>query len=191
MLQLWKFGGSMGSFTPPSICLWVGYFFYLHNLYQNAKLFYYCCFLKVTEEMYKLLSEKGFDLVPRGLIKVKGKGEMMTYFLEGPRPHAEPKSWCSCRMNLNFKFFSSRFFHLYVLVHLTKNDVINDVTMTRVGLPQAIFQQFSPGFVLVYLAFNFAWFWEWNHVFRKRGSADLKISKTQNGWRMGYVSNSL
>ena len=42
--------------------------------------------------MYKLLSEKGFELVERGLIKVKGKGEMKTYFLEGPRPHAEPKS---------------------------------------------------------------------------------------------------
>ena len=43
--------------------------------------------------MYKLLHDKGFDLEPRGKVKVKGKGEMMTYFLEGPRPHAEPKSW--------------------------------------------------------------------------------------------------
>jgi len=42
--------------------------------------------------MYKLLKEKGFDLVPRGHVKVKGKGEMMTYFLEGPRPEAEPKT---------------------------------------------------------------------------------------------------
>ena len=43
--------------------------------------------------MYKLLNEKGFELQPRGFIKVKGKGEMMTYFLEGPRPNVEPKSW--------------------------------------------------------------------------------------------------
>ncbi|XP_076809937.1 adenylate cyclase type 5-like isoform X2 [Clavelina lepadiformis] len=48
--------------------------------------------IQVTEEMYKLLKDKDFDLVPRGRVKVKGKGEMMTYFLEGPRPHAEPKS---------------------------------------------------------------------------------------------------
>ena len=42
--------------------------------------------------MYKLLSSKGFELEPRGLVKVKGKGEMMTYFLNGPRPNVPPKS---------------------------------------------------------------------------------------------------
>ena len=42
--------------------------------------------------MYKVLAENGFEMEPRGKVKVKGKGEMMTYFLEGPRPNAEPKS---------------------------------------------------------------------------------------------------
>ncbi len=48
--------------------------------------------IQVTEEMCKVLKAKGFHLAERGLIKVKGKGEMTTYFLEGPRPNVEPRS---------------------------------------------------------------------------------------------------
>nr|XP_039261121.1 adenylate cyclase type 6-like isoform X1 [Styela clava] len=48
--------------------------------------------IQVSEEMAGLLKKKGFDLELRGKIKVKGKGEMMTYFLLGPRPQAEPRS---------------------------------------------------------------------------------------------------
>ena len=48
--------------------------------------------IQVTEEVYKVLKDKNYQLKPRGLVKVKGKGEMMTYFLEGPRPTEEPKS---------------------------------------------------------------------------------------------------
>ncbi|XP_077376188.1 adenylate cyclase type 1-like isoform X2 [Festucalex cinctus] len=38
--------------------------------------------IQVTEEVYRLLSAD-YDLVCRGKVSVKGKGEMLTYFLEG------------------------------------------------------------------------------------------------------------
>uniref|UniRef100_H2YWF6 Adenylate cyclase type 6 n=1 Tax=Ciona savignyi TaxID=51511 RepID=H2YWF6_CIOSA len=42
--------------------------------------------IQVSEDVYNLLTTKGFDFTPRGYVSVKGKGTMMTYFLEGPRP---------------------------------------------------------------------------------------------------------
>jgi hypothetical protein len=33
--------------------------------------------------MYQILQTKGYPLTCRGTIKVKGKGEMVTYFLNG------------------------------------------------------------------------------------------------------------
>lgn len=38
--------------------------------------------MQVTEEVYRLLNTN-YDLVCRGKVSVKGKGEMLTYFLEG------------------------------------------------------------------------------------------------------------
>ncbi|XP_039602524.1 adenylate cyclase type 6 [Polypterus senegalus] len=41
--------------------------------------------IQVTTDMYQVLSAKGYQLECRGVVKVKGKGEMMTYFLnDGP-----------------------------------------------------------------------------------------------------------
>lgn len=37
---------------------------------------------QVTEPTANILSEKGFHVTKRGLIPVKGKGELLTYFLE-------------------------------------------------------------------------------------------------------------
>ncbi|XP_069690634.1 adenylate cyclase type 6 isoform X2 [Periplaneta americana] len=39
--------------------------------------------IQVTQEMYQILHAKGYPLTCRGTIKVKGKGEMVTYFLNG------------------------------------------------------------------------------------------------------------
>ena len=39
--------------------------------------------IQVTQEMYQILQSKGYPLSCRGTIKVKGKGEMVTYFLNG------------------------------------------------------------------------------------------------------------
>ena len=35
----------------------------------------------MTEEVYHILHERGYPLTCRGSVKVKGKGEMVTYFL--------------------------------------------------------------------------------------------------------------
>ena len=40
---------------------------------------------QVTTDLYQVLAAKGYVLECRGLVKVKGKGEMTTYFLNaGP-----------------------------------------------------------------------------------------------------------
>lgn len=39
--------------------------------------------LQVTEEVQRLLRQRGYNFLCRGKVSVKGKGEMLTYFLEG------------------------------------------------------------------------------------------------------------
>ncbi|XP_050418343.2 adenylate cyclase type 5 isoform X2 [Patella vulgata] len=39
--------------------------------------------IQVTQEMYNILSSRGYMLECRGMVKVKGKGDMITYFLIG------------------------------------------------------------------------------------------------------------
>nr|CAD7573590.1 unnamed protein product [Timema californicum] len=46
----------------------------------------------VTQEMYQILHAKGYPLTCRGTIKVKGKGEMVTYFLNGYSTASTPSS---------------------------------------------------------------------------------------------------
>lgn len=41
--------------------------------------------IQVTEEVRDILAAKGYPLTCRGTIQVKGKGSMVTYFLDGPR----------------------------------------------------------------------------------------------------------
>lgn len=40
------------------------------------------CILQVTDEVYEILKLKGYPLTCRGVIEVKGKGNMVTYFLD-------------------------------------------------------------------------------------------------------------
>ena len=42
--------------------------------------------LQVTQEVAQILKTKGYLLNCRGAISVKGKGEMVTYFLEATAP---------------------------------------------------------------------------------------------------------
>lgn len=43
-------------------------------------------YIQVTTDLYHVLSSHGYKLDCRGLVKVKGKGEMTTYFLtSGPQ----------------------------------------------------------------------------------------------------------
>ena len=42
--------------------------------------------LQVTQEVAAILKVRGYLLTCRGSISVKGKGDMVTYFLEGNSP---------------------------------------------------------------------------------------------------------
>uniref|UniRef100_A0A8C0TWI0 adenylate cyclase n=1 Tax=Canis lupus familiaris TaxID=9615 RepID=A0A8C0TWI0_CANLF len=42
--------------------------------------------IQVTTDLYQVLAAKGYQLECRGVVKVKGKGEMTTYFLNGAPP---------------------------------------------------------------------------------------------------------
>lgn len=47
--------------------------------------FFFLNTLQVTTDMYQVLTINNYQLECRGVVKVKGKGEMTTYFLnEGP-----------------------------------------------------------------------------------------------------------
>lgn len=47
--------------------------------------FFFFNTLQVTTDMYQVLTVNNYQLECRGVVKVKGKGEMTTYFLnEGP-----------------------------------------------------------------------------------------------------------
>ncbi|XP_063601774.1 adenylate cyclase type 5-like isoform X2 [Penaeus indicus] len=50
--------------------------------------------IQVTQEVYQILHKKGYPLSCRGTIKVKGKGDMITYFLNG-RSHDIIEEDCS------------------------------------------------------------------------------------------------
>lgn len=39
--------------------------------------------MQVTQEVYNILTQHGYALECRGNIKVKGKGDMLTYLLKG------------------------------------------------------------------------------------------------------------
>lgn len=48
---------------------------------------------QVTQEIYNILHKKGYVLQCRGLVKVKGKGDMTTYYLlERPGPGTDSKA---------------------------------------------------------------------------------------------------
>jgi len=46
--------------------------------------------IQVTQEVRDILAAKGYPFTCRGTIQVKGKGSMVTYFLDGPRDTKEP-----------------------------------------------------------------------------------------------------
>ncbi|XP_048419005.2 adenylate cyclase type 1-like isoform X2 [Stegostoma tigrinum] len=46
--------------------------------------------IQVTEDVYRMLNKSNYELVCRGKVSVKGKGEMLTYFLEG-KVNANPQ----------------------------------------------------------------------------------------------------
>ena len=48
-------------------------------------MLYVLCW-QVTEETYRILKAFGYQFEQRGLVNVKGKGQLMTYYLTGRGP---------------------------------------------------------------------------------------------------------
>lgn len=51
------------------------------------------CFVfvsKVTDYTYETLKDKGFTFVYRGAVRVKGKGQLITYYLTGRESSTQP-----------------------------------------------------------------------------------------------------
>lgn len=57
--------------------------------------------IQVTQEVRDILAAKGYPLTCRGTIQVKGKGSMITYFLDGPRDTKESTDPRTIRTNSN------------------------------------------------------------------------------------------
>lgn len=60
--------------------------------------------IQVTQEVRDILITKGYPLTCRGTIQVKGKGSMVTYFLDGPRESTKsqnPENRSSVNNNSN------------------------------------------------------------------------------------------
>lgn len=45
----------------------------------------------MTEQTYEILKDKGFNFIYRGPVKVKGKGQLVTYYLTGREENKEKK----------------------------------------------------------------------------------------------------
>lgn len=48
--------------------------------------------MQVTQEIYTILTQNGYTLECRGNIKVKGKGDMLTYLLKGKATKPETEN---------------------------------------------------------------------------------------------------
>lgn len=57
--------------------------------------------IQVTQEVRDILIAKGYPLTCRGTIQVKGKGSMITYFLDGPKNITKPNQVDVTRTNSN------------------------------------------------------------------------------------------
>ena len=63
---------------------------YLNNTFNNIN------YEQVTQEMYQILQPKNYPLTCRGTVNVKGKGEMVTYYLDGySADHVQVDRACS------------------------------------------------------------------------------------------------
>lgn len=59
--------------------------YYVQTLVSPGSFMRFFVFFQVTTDLYHVLEGKGYQLDCRGLVKVKGKGDMTTYFLNsGP-----------------------------------------------------------------------------------------------------------
>ncbi|PWA28540.1 hypothetical protein CCH79_00013525 [Gambusia affinis] len=89
--------------------------------------------IQVTEDVYRLITDY-YDFVCRGQVSVKGKGQMLTYFLEGRRKGSRP---CQSQQlqHTNSERRSSAFTHGSVCTRLSPAPTVTSYSNIRTPSP--------------------------------------------------------
>lgn len=89
--------------------------------------------LQVTEDVHRLITDY-YNFVCRGQVSVKGKGQMLTYFLEGRRQASRP---CQPQLPGNSERRSSSFAHGSVCTRLSPAPTVTAYAAVRTPSPSA------------------------------------------------------
>ncbi|XP_015227417.1 PREDICTED: adenylate cyclase type 1-like isoform X2 [Cyprinodon variegatus] len=89
--------------------------------------------IQVTEDVYRLISDY-YNFVCRGQVSVKGKGQMLTYFLEGCRKGSRP-SQSQQPQHTNSERRSSAFTHSSVCTKLSPTQTVTSYSNIRTPSP--------------------------------------------------------
>lgn len=90
--------------------------------------------LQVTEDVHRLITDY-YDFVCRGQVSVKGKGQMLTYFLEGRRPGSRPSQLQQQQQPSNPERRSSAFTQGSVCTRLSPTPTVTTYATTRTPSP--------------------------------------------------------
>lgn len=91
--------------------------------------------MQVTQEVYQILHSRGYPLTCRGAIEVKGKGNMVTYFLDGYANKPPTNITINPLGNILFQiintsdFYEEIFVQLQCLFCLVGNGSVTDITV--------------------------------------------------------------
>ncbi|KAJ0032593.1 hypothetical protein NQD34_002674 [Periophthalmus magnuspinnatus] len=88
--------------------------------------------IQVTEDVYRLITDF-YDFECRGQVSVKGKGQMLTYFLKGRRPGSRPAH--SQQQQTNSERRSSAFSHGSVCTRLSPAPTVTTYATMRTASP--------------------------------------------------------
>ncbi|XP_017292594.1 adenylate cyclase type 1 isoform X2 [Kryptolebias marmoratus] len=88
--------------------------------------------IQVTEDVHRLINDY-YIFVCRGQVSVKGKGQMLTYFLEGRRPGSRPSQ--SQQQHANAERRSSAFSHGSVCTRLSPTPTVTTYSNIRTPSP--------------------------------------------------------
>ncbi|KAK7889863.1 hypothetical protein WMY93_025423 [Mugilogobius chulae] len=88
--------------------------------------------IQVTEDVHRLITDY-YDFECRGQVSVKGKGQMLTYFLKGRRPGSRPAN--SQQQQTNLERRSSAFSHGSVCTRLSPAPTVTTYATIRTASP--------------------------------------------------------
>ncbi|MEQ2214825.1 hypothetical protein XENOCAPTIV_021210 [Xenoophorus captivus] len=89
--------------------------------------------IQVTEDVYRLITDY-YNFVCRGQVSVKGKGQMLTYFLEGRKKGNRPFQ-SQQRQHINSECRSSAFNHGSVCTRISPAPTVTSYSNIRTPSP--------------------------------------------------------